>query len=89
MKVKHIQIKLFESNESLTHSNKAILIKWKSNTFYKASWIKWKSSTFKQCYLNQMKVEHIQTQEFESNKSQTHSNKAIWIKWESNTFKQS
>ena len=31
MKVKHIQTKLFESNESQTHSNKANWIKWKSD----------------------------------------------------------
>jgi hypothetical protein len=34
--------KLIESNESQTHSNKAILFKWKSNAFYKAYWMKWK-----------------------------------------------
>ena len=44
MKVKHIQIKLFESNESQMHS--AMLIETNESRTHsnEASWIKWKSN---------------------------------------------
>ena len=64
MKVKQIQTKLFESNKSQAHTNKAF-------------WIKCKSIAFKNASLNQMKVEHIQTKHFESNESQMHLTKLI------------
>ena len=64
MKVKHVQTKLFESNESQIHSNKSF-------------WIEIQSNIFKQNFLNKKKVKNIQIKVFKSNEIQAHSNIAF------------
>ena len=73
MKVKHIQTKVFESNESQKQSTKLIESNESQTHLNNAFWIKWKSNTFKQRILNQMKLKHIYTKLLESNESQMHS----------------